>query len=63
MFDTDDYCYMPLVASYYSYNHEQRAEMVKDRFLLRISETAYLSAIIPCNESVELQDLEAVVNP
>ena len=62
LFATDDYCYMPLIASYSSYNHEQRAEMVKDRFLLRLSETEYLTALIPCNENVELQSLEDVIN-
>lgn len=62
LFSTDNYCYMPLTAPYGSYNHEQRAEMVKDRFLLRISEIEYLSAIIPCNDGVELSVLEAKID-
>lgn len=56
------YCYKPTVnPDYYSYDREQRAEMVKDRFIMRLANSIYESAVLPCNKPVSLSSLETLV--
>lgn len=56
------YCYKPLTSpDYYSYDREQRAEMVADRFIMRLNNPIYESAILGCNKPVSLSSLEAII--
>ena len=40
---------------------DPRAEMVKDRFIMRLANSIYESAVLPCNKPVSLSSLETLV--
>ena len=56
----NDYCYLPLINGklYSSYNQEEQAEMVSDRFLLNKD----LSAKLPCNQGPSWSELDGVID-
>lgn len=55
-----DYCYRPLETNkpFFSYNQEEQAEMVSDRFILNKG----LPVQKPCNRPTTLQQLNEVID-